>query len=278
MIKKKITRLSKIQTKQDVINAIDLITRQGEGAEGSLIDTGPDDLAHYYRFLEIKKNRYIEEDGTGGYRYSDGKINNLDGGIGEPYPVAEVPAGGYNESNVPVSDQAQILPLMDEFNREYTKMLKLLEKAWGTGDPNYLIEAIMKMFSLTTADADDQVGGSASKIIKTPIEGTSQKEYYGPSFIVLPDLSFEEPDVNTQTPVWENDIKQLLQPYVNAMIPYNINLGKYENVKKNADRILYQVNAHKMPPNPYDPWDDTKINKFRRWMEIGMPETQDDLK
>ncbi|NES40672.1 ferritin-like protein, partial [Moorena sp. SIO2C4] len=42
--KKKITRLSKIQTKQDVINAIDLITRQGEGAEGSLIDTGPDDL------------------------------------------------------------------------------------------------------------------------------------------------------------------------------------------------------------------------------------------
>lgn len=261
--------------------AIDLITRQGEGSEDNPEDSGPDDLSHYYRFLEIKKNRYIQKNGSDGYRYSDEPIENLDGD--GTYLVQEVPKGGYNESNVPDSDK-DILPLMEEFNQGYTKMLKLLEKAWNEGQTTYLIEAIMTMFSLSGSLRYGK--GPAYKIIETPI--TSEKQiiqHYGPSFIVVDGVDVPEiTDAGDDTLVWD-DIKELFKEGDRKeMEKRGMHLDDYEEVRKNADRILYQVNAHKMPAKPWPEggndqktWDDETIAKFRRWVELGMPETEADL-
>ncbi len=63
--------LSKLRTIDDVRNAILIIKRQGEGSQTSPEDSGPDDLAHYYRFGEIYHGRKLhKDDATGEWKFN----------------------------------------------------------------------------------------------------------------------------------------------------------------------------------------------------------------
>ncbi len=127
-----------IHTVAEAQAAIDLIKRQGEGtstspfADGRRLAIAPErELAHYYRFGQIHAERKLQPDANAptGWSFTGAPL---------PFPrpddlyfVAEVPPGGYSDS--------------DAFDREYTAMLKLLHDAWAVGDPQKLSDAIRRM-------------------------------------------------------------------------------------------------------------------------------------
>jgi hypothetical protein len=117
----KITSLSKVQ------EAIQLIKRQGEGSKMSPEDTGPNDLAHYYRFAEIFHEKKLRKDAVTGKWDFDGDPVPFP----EVWPMGEVPPGGYRRENV--SDQ--VWQLLEQVDQHYTDMLKQLQLAWeGHGE------------------------------------------------------------------------------------------------------------------------------------------------
>ena len=246
--------LFKINNVADVSRAIEIIKRQGEGSSTtSPEDTGINDLSHYYRFLEMYKDRKIVENPGGGepkYVYDDAVTE-----FPDVRPMAIVPSSdGYPD----VSDDVQ--QNMDEFNTKYTEMLRQLEAAWN-GSPDYLIDAIQKMFSLTPI---------AYNLMNTEIPGDPNGKTYGPYFKVLPAVILpDESDSGEENPTWA-DIEPMFTNYVSCMNNYGVNLGNYTSVKDNADRILYQITTGGMPPGGGFPENDT--NTFRRWVELGMPE------
>ena len=110
--------LSKIRSLDDIGEAIEIIKRQGEGSKASPEDTGPDDLAHYYRFGEIFHGRKLRKDQTTG-------TWNFDGDpvvIKDVRPMAEVPAGGYLQADV----SPEVWQLLEEFDQNLTVMLNQL--------------------------------------------------------------------------------------------------------------------------------------------------------
>jgi len=122
----------------DLDAAIDLILTQGEGATGTPYETGPDDLAHYYRFKEIQLERRLSWD-------PEAKILKLGEAFARPdtYSVNSPPASGY-DSNVP----DEIHGLSDAFNIRYSDMLGALEQAWGAGGHPALLRSMEFMFEL----------------------------------------------------------------------------------------------------------------------------------
>jgi Ferritin-like len=67
--------LTKISNLDQVRQAIALIQHQGEGSKDSPEDTGPGDLAHYYRFGEIFHERALQKDAvTGEWRFDGAPI------------------------------------------------------------------------------------------------------------------------------------------------------------------------------------------------------------
>ncbi len=137
-----------INTVPEAQTAIDLIKRQGEGTSTSPFTDGrkqavaPErELAHYYRFGQIHAEHKLQPDATAPTGWSF---------TGDPLPfprpddlylMAEVPPGGYPES--------------DAFDREYTAMLKLLHDAWAVGDPPRLSRAILAMDTTLSTKALD---------------------------------------------------------------------------------------------------------------------------
>ena len=144
--------LTKLNSPDDVREAIKLIKRQGEGSKDSPEDTGPNDLAHYYRFLEIHR----------------GKKHNGDPlEIGEVRPMAEIPPGGYKPEDV----SAQVGQMLLDFDRTYTQMLNQLQTAWESGNATSLSTAIGTMIAMQTK-------GTALMDIPIP----ERTENYGPCF------------------------------------------------------------------------------------------------
>lgn len=122
----------------DLDAAIDLILTQGEGATGTPFETGPDDLAHYYRFKEVQLERRLIWD-------PDTKTLRLGDILARPdtYAVKSPPASGYDAS-IPI----EIRSLSDKFNNKYSEMLHALEQIWGTGGHPALLRSMELMFEL----------------------------------------------------------------------------------------------------------------------------------
>jgi hypothetical protein len=149
-------QLTQLASLDDVLGAIATIKDQGEGTAHSPDSTEFGvELAHYYRFGEIRHGRkFIEVDGHWGY-------------IGDPvpfpdcYPVAKVPQGGYPD-----------LPASKSFDMAFSQLIMRLQDAWSGGGENALHAAIGIMVGLYDL---------AKPIITTPLpDGTGN---YGPDFI-----------------------------------------------------------------------------------------------
>jgi len=124
--------------------AIDLIVDQGEGSEASPRPgevKRTHELAHYYRFLEIKHRR----------RFSGFNKDHQPTFEGEPldppatWPMAVVPKGGYLQKDVP----ADVWTMINGADETFTKLLDQLQVVWEHGDQSALVHAIETMFGLS---------------------------------------------------------------------------------------------------------------------------------
>lgn len=151
-----------IPTLESAYAAIDLIKDQGEGSSAATV-AHTDELAHYYRFLELRERRHLSHLDEGGAPVFDGPVWDEP----ETWPVATVPDGGHQRADVPPSVWDQL----DRFDRTFSRLLDSLQLAWETGRETPLVRGIEIMFELTT------LGRSVMQIDKPDGSGT-----YCPSF------------------------------------------------------------------------------------------------
>ena len=158
--------LKKIETLDQVQEEIQKIKRQGEGSKASPEDTGPDDLAHYYRFAEIFHGKKLRKDETTAeWRFDGDPVS-----FPDVWEMAEVPPGGYRREDV--SDQ--VWQLLMQIDQSYTKMVSELQSAWESGDQNKLSDAVGTMFELKAP---------SKSLMQTPIPFGSGN--YGPCFRLI---------------------------------------------------------------------------------------------
>jgi Ferritin-like len=131
--------LIKVDTLAKVQEVIQLINLQGEGSRLSP-EEAPGDLSHYYRFGEIYHGQRFQQGADGNWGYT---------GAALPMPpvndMADIPAGGYQQADV--SDPAT-WDQIQQFDRRYSEMLRLLQEAWTQGDSSFLDAAIGKMSAM----------------------------------------------------------------------------------------------------------------------------------
>lgn len=155
--------LTKLRSPAEVRDAIKLIKQQGEGSKDSPEDTGPTDLAHYYRFGEMHHLRKLIKDSrTGKWGFTGDPIE-----LGEIRPMAEIPPGGYKPEDVSVEVNQMLL----NFDRTYTEMLGQLQTAWESGNAASLRAAVGTMIDMQ---------GIGTDLMDVQIPGRA--ENYGPCF------------------------------------------------------------------------------------------------
>ena len=152
--------LDKLTTLADVELAIAKIREQGEGTSTSpAAPEFDDELAHYYRFGEIRDGkRLIKVDG--GFKLAGDPV-----AFPDCYPVAKVLPEGYPD-----------LPKAQAFDRQFSTLISQLEQAWADGgSPGSLGPAIGTMFSLA---------GLAAPLVKMP--RPTGDGNFGPDFKLVP--------------------------------------------------------------------------------------------
>jgi hypothetical protein len=154
--------LTQITTLAEAEAAIDLIKEQGEGNSTSPA-AGPssDNLAHYYRFLQIKDGRKYVKQADGTFKQDPGQPLPFPAPA-EIYSMAPVPAAGYPG-----------LPEAVAFDTAYSKVVQLLHDAWDQGSQGLLVQAWNSMYSLESP---------ATALMDKPRE-QSQGGNYGPAFL-----------------------------------------------------------------------------------------------
>jgi hypothetical protein len=151
--------LTHLGTLDEILKAITTIKEQGEGTANS--PDSPEfggELAHYYRFGEIRYGRrFVKIDGS--WQYAGAPVP-----FPDCYPVSRVPPGGYPD-----------LPASKKFDTAYFQLIAGLQNAWAGGGEQALDMAIGIMF---------QLYGLAAPIIAMPLPDGSGN--YGPDFIPSP--------------------------------------------------------------------------------------------
>jgi len=135
---------------ESALRAVNFIAGQGEGLGGGIYDTR-DELAHYYRFQQLKLGRYYQK-GDQPDRPS-GPALWVDWST--VYPVLK---------NATLDDYptgSELRKVAAEFNETYAGFLQFLTKAF-TGEPELLLEAVPEMFRLR-----DEM----SRLMRNPIPG-----------------------------------------------------------------------------------------------------------
>ena len=145
--------------------AIKLIKDQGEGSEKSPTVKRTHELAHFYRFQEIREGRHLSDFKNKIPIYKGPVIERPDA-----WPVAVVPKGGYLQKNVP----ADVWKLIDDCDQTFTQLLNRLQVVWQHGDQGALVHAIETMFGLSQ---------QARSLMSIKIKGT--RGNYGPCFRFL---------------------------------------------------------------------------------------------
>ena len=126
-----------------VDKAISFILDQGEGSKASPQVHGTHELAHYYRFLEVRHRRRCSGVDQDGHASFDGKPLEFPA----VWPMAVVPKGGYLRPDVP----ADVWELIEACDRTFTEMLGRLQSVWENGGQASLVRAIESMFALSQA-------------------------------------------------------------------------------------------------------------------------------
>jgi len=123
--------------------AIDEITEQGEGYDHTLYDGDNrfgqvDELAHFFRFNEIRAGRrYQATDTPNGYPTGAALVVDWSA----RYPMSP------NPKVKDYAGQPEIQRLMTEFNRAYTALLFVLHNAFD-GQPSVLLQAVPLMYDM----------------------------------------------------------------------------------------------------------------------------------
>jgi hypothetical protein len=120
---------------QTACAAIDLISGQGEGLGGEIYDK-EDELAHYYRFDQLRLGKYYQ-------------AGDLPGKPSGPPLTVDWDAAYPIEKNPRVKDygDSELYAAAIAFNQSYAKFLALLTKAFN-GQPQLLLDAVPQMFRL----------------------------------------------------------------------------------------------------------------------------------
>lgn len=147
--------------------AIERIVSEGEGTTRSPLDF-EGELAHYYRFEEIRRDQVLQKDASAPEGFSWGGPLGVDWSA--VVPAISDPAE-HDFSGDPVAQAAQ-----DNCDRAFSAMLQEIDRAVN-GQPGRLGNAVRAMFDLRLA---------ARKALTTPLAGT--EEAAGPSFRFRPDL------------------------------------------------------------------------------------------
>ncbi len=125
----------------DAVKAgIDLILDQGEGSEASPEVKRTHELAHYYRFLEIRHRRRLSGFDRGQPIFEGEPVE-----LPAAWPMAVVPKGGYLQKDVP----AHVWTMINGFDETFTQLLDQLQVVWEHGDQAALVHAIEMMFGLS---------------------------------------------------------------------------------------------------------------------------------
>jgi hypothetical protein len=82
-------------------------------------------------------------------------------------------------------------------------------------------------------------------------------------------------DSDEGAPTFEGDIKSLFRERDRASMLHLFDLWSYDHVNANADAILAAVRGGSMPCD--GTWPSEKVNLLQRWVDNGMPETNDPL-
>lgn len=135
-------QLFPILTRQQAINAIDIIIEQGEGTTSSPLGTG-NDLAHYYRFEEIYKGKRLVKDPAqpNGYIY------------GPPIPFDETAvfpiSANTHLQDLPcnTAEEKELKRMAYTFSYSYTKLLNGLHNAFN-GDPGFIAHTMGLMYDI----------------------------------------------------------------------------------------------------------------------------------
>jgi hypothetical protein len=68
---------------------------------------------------------------------------------------------------------------------------------------------------------------------------------------------------------FEAGIRPLFRPDDAEAMSWAFDLNSYEDVKENAEAIYERLSDGSMPCD--DPWPDAQVQKFRAWIDEGMP-------
>lgn len=142
--------------------ALQLIAEQGEGLGGGIYD-GEGELAHYYRFQQLKIGRfYLPPDEPD---HPTGPAVTIDWSAAYPVKrdcrLADYPAG------------SELRTAAEEFNTAYTAFLAFLTRAY-TGQPELLLQAVWQML---------QIRDRIVRLARNPMPGTEGVNA-GPTFEV----------------------------------------------------------------------------------------------
>jgi hypothetical protein len=72
-----------------------------------------------------------------------------------------------------------------------------------------------------------------------------------------------------QAPTFRQDIRPLFRPMDVEEMAFAFDLSAYEDVRDNADAIYERLTEGTMPCDA--PWREEDLDRFRAWMDIGMP-------
>ncbi|MGB5927195.1 MAG: ferritin-like protein, partial [Cyclobacteriaceae bacterium] len=156
---------------EQALEAIDIIVEQGEGASAESVLDGdraffgqPEEVAHFFRFNEIKEGRRYKPDDDP-HAPPTGKKLAVD--YDKVFPIKK------NCSEADFANTPKLRQLNLEFNKHFTLMLKGMEKAFN-GYPKELYPAIMN-------DMHGMVK-IANEMVQVPIAGDPEDRTGAPTF------------------------------------------------------------------------------------------------
>ena len=139
--------------------AIELISEQGEGYEGDILDF-ESEISHYYRFDQLVKGRYY----VPGDKAHEPTGDAIDVDWDAVYPIRK------NLTVDQLPEGSELRAQAEAFNAEYKGFLKDLTEAFG-GQPEKLIPAVGTMF---------HVKDKMQALMRNPIPGSD--EHAAPTF------------------------------------------------------------------------------------------------
>ncbi|GJF34145.1 membrane protein [Kitasatospora sp. NE20-6] len=167
-------RIVPLDTIEKVRAAIGIIKEQGEGTSASPENPfpgKPGELAHFYVFREMFRGKKL-------IKVSENPVvwdfKGDDVPLPPAFPMGRVPEGGWADGgpNAPAPAVQQVL---GAFNLHFSAMLRGLQAAWRTGDPDPLFTAIGHMGKMRT---------EARKLVQLELPDGSGKTY-GPEFLYV---------------------------------------------------------------------------------------------